>query len=267
MYRREIPKLPIPISRDNFVELVFDLGRENSHGYDTIIAAVQIGDYFVSYSGDRVPFRPLSQAEKNLFEIQEKRFGWQLNETILDLGDEMKLMNDILANRDRITFMDELVSQIYSVELAHVVTVISVKCNEDFDSGYDSIKDAASDTENSYVKKMEWEIFTLLGFKFKVYNFITVIGILLIRNNEHPPRLGPVFWDISKEICLNRNLLTKDPRTIVLGILLLGRAGKLHAIHTHRERIFHELMKKLAHEYELNLSEVLQAYITLKHNV
>ena len=267
MYRRDIPKLPTPISRDEFVELVFILGRENSHGYDTIVAAVQIGDHFISYSQPRIPYRKLTPTEKMQLKRKKRRFKQIFGIKILNLNVEAMLTKKMLNDRGPGTFMDELVPQIYSIELAHVVTVIAAKCNEDF-YGYQSTRRAIEDTENCYVQKMEWEIFDILGFGFKVYNFISIIGLLLmeVHNTEQPPHLSSVFYDISKDICLSPELLAKNPWSIVLGVFLLGRAGKLRALRLHRERIFHETMKKVAHEYELDVAQLLRAYIKLKQS-
>lgn len=236
MYQRDIPKLPKTITRNAFVNMVFDLGHRYQHGYDTIVASVQLGDYFVSFKGERRPFFLLSQGEK----IEQP------------------------------PFMYELVPQIYSTELAYVVTVIMAKSNED--DGYQCTDDAVSDTNNRYISKMEWEICTLLNFNIKVYNFITLIGTIILttlNNNETTDDLSSftlhsMFFDLSKEICLNRDLLAKDPKVIVTGCILLHQAGKLRAARTNKERKFHEAMMKISREYELDLDELLNAYIKFK---
>lgn len=257
MYQRDIPKLPESISRYDFVELAFDLGRIHMHGYDTIVAAVQIGDYFVSFSGKRKSYRPLSALDKLKYRVRKGELTEKCN--TLSFSGEIELEQDIRAGQYPMEILDTPVPQIYSVELAHVVTVISAKINEEFDHGYNSIRSALFDTENAYVRKMEYEILIMLGFHFKVYNFVTVIGLLLADN--HAPRLGPVFWDISKEICHNKELLAKDPRLIVISIIILGRRGKLSALKAHRERMFRERIATLAYELELPVSHVISAYI------
>lgn len=235
MYQRDTPKLPIPIPRNEFVELVFDIGYQYMHGYDSIVSAVQIGDYFVSYTGQRssyCKFSPEDQPEKSMKETIEK------------------------------TFMDELVPQVYSVELAYVVTVLSGKYNEDF--GYRNISRASFDTENSYVMKMEREIFEILWAEFRVYNFITIIGLLVAKDKNYPPRLARVFFEIAKDVCMDQKLLSMNPWTVVIGIILLGRAGKLKAVRTDRERIFWDLIQTLSAEYDLDDKDILNAYIKMK---
>lgn len=264
MYSRDMPKLPVSISRNEFVELVFSLGYENSHGYDTIVATVQLGDYFVSYSGPRTPYREFTSIERNL--LRDRRRQLKCIQGTLDFATESRLVDEILAARTEHTFMDECVSQIYSVELAHIATIIVAKYNEDFGSGYRFTNKAISDTVNCYVRKMEWEILTLIGFKPKVYNFISVIGALIMEVNklEYPPVLGTVFLDISKDVCLDKELLSKDPWTVVLGLIILAQKGKLRALRLHRERVFRETMKAIAREYELEFEDVIRAYIELK---
>ena len=46
MYEREISKLPIKISRDDFVKEIFELGYINNEEYGTMMLAVEIGDFF-----------------------------------------------------------------------------------------------------------------------------------------------------------------------------------------------------------------------------
>lgn len=263
MYSHQILKLPTEISREEFVELVFDLGRVNSHGYDSMIAAVQLGDYFVSFKGPRTPYVKLTDEEKRQVKIDKIRERQSLlaEGTPIDMGIEARVTSRIIAGRPNKTFADEPTSQYYSVELAHVVSVILGKYNES--NGYRSTKKATSDTNNGIILKMEWEILHMIDFKPKVYNFITIIGFL-IKHDEHSPhltRLSSVFWDLSKEVCLNRSLLEGNPFTIVMAICLLGRTGKLRATHTHRERKFREFMIQVAKECDMDLSDLLRQYI------
>lgn len=261
MFQRDIPKLPIPISRDIFVDLVFDLGRENSHGYDTIIAAVQLGDYFVSFTGSRVIYRKLVEVEKDTYNVKKTALKRFLDLRDLDYRQKGEIIDEILMERKR-TFMDEPVPQVYSIELAHVVSVIAAKCNEDF-SGYRT-REAIFETDNCYIIKMEWEIFSIIGFRLKVCNFITVIGSIIeeILGSEKSPYLGSQFRDISREVALDPKLLAINPRTLVLGMILLG--NRLKALRTYRERIFSKTITNLVQEYELKVEDVLQAFIRIK---
>lgn len=255
MYQRDIPRIPETISRDMFVDIVFELGKTYQHGYDTIVAAVQIADYFLSFSGERIVYRPFSQVDRVKYRALKDEFTCNS----IGFAGEIKLEAHIKKEQNPIELLDDLVPQVYSVELAHVVTVISAKLNEEFDHGYNSIRSAAYDTENSYVRKMEFEILITLGFHFRIFNFITVIGLLLA--DPVPPILGSVFWDISKEVCRNKDLLSKDPMLIVLSIVILGKRGKLRALKLHRERLFIEKLATIARELELPMVDVTRAYI------
>lgn len=260
MYARDTPRLPIPISRDQFVKIIFELGYLSEHGYDTIVGSVQLGDYFVAFSGPREPFIELTREEQLL--MKKEQLIAEGKES--DMGLEGRITDVILSARNPKTFMDELVPQVYSNELAHVVTVLVAKYNEDFHHGYRSINLAVFDTGNYYVRKMEREICTMMGFNLKVHNFISVIGALIIDYDAKVfRRLGSVFWDISREICLNQKLLSLNPLNVALAIFLLGRAGKLRALRTNRERKFRKLMKTIAREYELDVSDVVRSYIQL----
>jgi hypothetical protein len=262
MYSYQIPRLPTQISREEFVELVFDLGRENSHGYDTTIASVQLGDYFVSFDGPRIPHVILTFDER--IRVKRDKFREQQalrakGETI-DMGLKARIISRIIAERPNKTFVDEPLPQVYSIELAHVVSVILAKYNETI--GYRSTKKAISNANNCILLKMEWEILYIIDFRPKVYNFISLIGFMT--KDEYSPklrRLSSVFWDLSKEVCLNRDLLKANPLTTVMGICLLGRHGKLRATQTNREREFREFMVQIAKEFEIDLSELLRTYI------
>lgn len=269
MYQRDIPKLPKTITRDEFVNIVFDLGHRHQHGYDTIVASVQLGDYFVSFKGERNPFFLLSRAEKRSIKDLLKK-NTQVKGAIYNLNTDILLNSPFREKLEQKPFMYELVPQIYSTELAYVVTVIMAKSNED--DGYRWTDDAVSDTNNRYVIKMEWEICMLLNFNIKVHNFITLIGHIIcttLNDDEKTHdlstfKLHSMFFDLSKEICLNRDLLAKDAKVIVIGCILLNQAGKLRAQRTNKERTFREVMMKISREYEVDIGQLLQAYINIK---
>jgi len=218
MYQRDISHLPTKISRDHFIDLIFDIGTRYSHGYDSIVASVQLGDYFVNYKGTRKPFYNNDTSSSN-----------------------------------------ELSEQIYSTELAHVVTVIIAKFNEDY--GYNKTKLAVSDTNNKYVIKLEWEISMILNFHVRVNNFITVISKLICSNYSHNPlytfKFGSIFYDISRDICNNQDLLSKNPYLIVAALLLLHKHGKLRSIKIHKQRIFSETICLISDEFELDIPILL----------
>lgn len=219
MYERDTPHLPNAITREEFVDHVFDLGLRHYHSYSTCIAAVQLGDQFVTFTGKLIPF---------------------INESFPD---------------------NECVPQIYSLELAYITTVILAKYCEDW--GYKCTKQAVIDTDNSYVIKMEWEICRMVDFHIKINNFMTVMGELLWDDTK---QWHPMFWDLSKEVCLNPILLSTRPDVLILGILLLWHNKSLKAMRSYKERIFRDTMICIAHEYEVTLEELLRAYIVAKQS-
>lgn len=222
MYTRDIPKLPNEMSREKFVDLVFDLGSTYNHQYESIVESVMIADRMISYHGMRYLFNNLPKINK-------------------------------------IDIMCEPIQQHYSIELAHVVTVIISKVNED--TRYDTIA-SINNTDNIYVLKMEWEICLMLEFKFRCHNFMTDIGCLLYENFH--TQLSSIFWDLAKDICMNKNLLQMSTTTLLTGIVILYQHNLLKAIRTNKERYFFTTMFSIASEYELDLISVLKAYIKYK---
>lgn len=168
------------IKRKKFVEILFDIGIEYEHGYDTIVAAVQLGD---------------------------------------------QLSRDTLF--------------CYSVELAHVLSVIVAKANEEH--GYREIRFAIKDTNNESLSSMEWEILGYLGFQVKVKNFVTLFAELIRRMLPESREffLGPSFLGLSLVICSDKKLLSACPVSQVFAAILLFRNGKLEIpeIGTNREEI------------------------------
>lgn len=143
-YTRNIPKQPVPITRACFVDLIFDLGEQADHSYSSIMAAVELGDAFVNYRGPRTPY--LLRAS--------------LDDQSIDAG-----------------LCESPVPQVYSVELAHAVSVIIAKINEDY--GYSQTRTAIEDTDNLYTLKIEWEVCLVFDFRIRVNNLMTLMGDLL----------------------------------------------------------------------------------------
>jgi hypothetical protein len=226
MYERDIPHVPSEVTREEFVHHVFDLGFRYYHSYSTCIGTVELGDKFVSFTGARTPHTST-------------------------------LFPD-----------NECVPQIYSLELAYITTVILAKRYEDH--GYKSTKQAITDTDNSYIIKMEWEICQILNFHITINNFMTTMGELLWDGTSNVSDVNnilpwhPMFWDLSKEVCLNRSLLSARPHTLILGIMLLWNSGSLRAMRSYKQRIFRDTMMRLAYECEVPLEELLRGYITIK---
>jgi hypothetical protein len=228
MYQWDIPHLPEKISRQEYVDIIFNIGHKHRHGYATIISAVQLGDFFVSFTGPRISVSN--------------------NNDSYDLYD----------------IMNELVPQVYSIELAYVTTIITAKFNEDY--GYRNTALAMNDTKNRYVVKMEWEICILIKFNVKIYNFISVIGNKLYTDSNigRFRNFGPQFWDLSKDVCMDRELLSMNPKALICGFILLVRYDKLKASIQYRKRKFYNMMKQISYECEVPLIDILREYILVK---
>lgn len=228
MYRRDIPHMPNTVSREQFVKEIFDLGLRFDYECDTLITAVEIGDKFVSYEGDRVPYTSYKK------EKQDK------------------------LTSEQIKIITEVVPQVYSRELAYVALVISADVTED--NGY-SIEEAADELENGYVYKMQWEICMLNDFYICNKNFTTLLASLV---DYAEFKLNRMFWDLSLAICLDKTLLYANHITIIIAIIILSDRRKLRAQKQYRKRIFRNLMLQIAKEYEIPISELLQSYINIK---
>lgn len=93
LYERDIPHLPLPISRREFVHKVFDIGCTYNHTLDTILTAIDIADNFISHTG------------------------------------ETPICNWYNTSYD---FMLVPIDKIYSLELAYVTSTITAKIFEDY---------------------------------------------------------------------------------------------------------------------------------------
>lgn len=232
MYKREILKSPKKITRRNFVKTIFDVGYLNGSGYDTMMIAVQVGDFFINYKDRRIAYK-----------------GWK-----------KKMRN---SSNDPEGIADKKCRRIYSKELAHTVIVIAEEFNEDH--AY-NIYEANMTCNNSYVYKLEWEICLLLKFNINPSNYIRLMDNLIGEINyiEYDKYLSTVFWDLSRRICLSRKMSSINPITLLLGIIILHKKGKLKSIRDNRRRKFLMLIIRIGHEYEVSLIDILQAYIKYK---
>lgn len=252
VYQREIPTLPKEISRKTFVREIFYLGYDRHHEYNTIMLAIQIGDFFVNYKGKRVPY-----------------IGWKRREHSTKYRSRTTdkiIIKNVLSNRDPKydphKIADILCDQIYSYELIYTATAIAADYNED--NGY-NIDHANIDCNNAYVYKLQWEICKLLNFTICPVNYLQLIGRILCINNPDESKcnkhLAPIFWDLSKFVCLDYKLCNINPITVLLGIIILYKRGRLMVIKEHRFRKFMMIVKMLSYECETSNLEVIRAYI------
>jgi len=198
MYVRDIIRSPQKITRNEFVNIIFDIGLNYNYGYDTLIASVQLGDQYIDQD----------------------------------------------YNND------------YTKELAYVCLILTTKLNED---DYYSTAEAVDELENKYVLVLEWEIFRTC--KIKIKNFMTYLGYL----TNHEIIFGPIFWDLCKDICINKTLLQMNPQTILLGCFLLN--DKLKCIKQYQQRYFLDVIQKLSYNYEVDMSDILKKYIENKNDM
>jgi hypothetical protein len=94
MYASDFYKTPRSFSRKKFIEKIFKISN-NNYDYDTLLIAVEIGDYFVSFKGER------------------------------------KTCNWINFNEEEKNIISSPTPQKYSLELSHVSLCIATKFNED----------------------------------------------------------------------------------------------------------------------------------------
>ncbi|MEM2986521.1 MAG: hypothetical protein QXV60_00270 [Nitrososphaerota archaeon] len=195
----------ITIHREEFINIVFNIGLDCSHQYDTIVSSVILGDKFVAL----------------------KNIG-------------------------------------YSVELAHVVSVLLAKYKEDF--GYSNTIDAIINTGNRKIIQLEWDVFSSMKYKIYYPSFINIFYILVLFCDPKYT-LGTLFWEISKQVCEDPKLLySTNPKTIVLAVILLYQRGKLKAVRDNKMRMFKELIERLSYEYQVHQTLIIKKYIELKRN-
>lgn len=228
MYLRDIPHLPKAILRKEFVKCVFDIGYLQDFSPCTLITAVKIGDNFVSFTGPRFSYKSCKLSKRR----------------------EM--------SSDEINILEDLVPQVYSIELAHVALSISSLFNED--ETY-SIDEAGDELNNSYVFKMQWELCMLTNFTVKNENFLTLICHLI---PETEFLLSDKFFDLSYTVCLDLTLLNSNPINILLSIIALSKLNKLSAQKMYRERIFKTLFYKISEDHEIPVDLIVSNYLKFK---
>jgi len=145
------------------------------------------------------------------------------------------------------------IPQIYSTELAYVVLSLVAKAKEDFN--FYCTKTALRETKNSFLINMEWKIGEMFGFCFNSKNFLTLASSLVCCD-----KLYSGFFDLTKEVCMNKKLMKTNPRTLLCGILLLIKKRKLKAPKLHRWRLFSSLLMKASYEYEIPLKDLIDGF-------
>lgn len=177
----------------------------------------------------------------------------------IKIGDDFcqcKKLGTIYINKD--INLNYQVERIYSVELAHVSTIIAAKINEDH--GYDSTSNAAKDLMNNFVIKLEWEICYLFNFTFKrSYLMSSIIDILRYADSKNT-----LYYELIYDIN-NLTLVTINNYSLSSIIVWLFKNKKLKAYHRVRELKFIKLVKIISNEYNVDIPDILNCIKKL-HN-
>lgn len=221
MYNYEKCFEPLEITRNEFIEKIFTLGSENNHGLDSIIESVQLGDLFVNNTKDYIPY------------VYNKKIG-----------------------SNNFTFIDKS-EQIYSNELAHIVTIIIAKFNED--NGYNNTFRGIMDTSNFYIVKIERDICNIINYTVKINNILTYYYSIFPFQY-----LNSDFYYIFKDICHNKEILYSNPFTIIISLLLLNKHNKLKSLKYKRFDIFCKFILKLEYELESTPNIIINELINIK---
>lgn len=172
----------------------------------------------------------------------------QLVEVIFDFGKDYSPETLFLAVEIADRFA-EVAGNFYTNNLAHAVLNLSAKIKEDF-SDFCTMS-SIIDTEGHEVINVEWEVAIGLNFNFCSKNFFDLSSFLLRKEEKI---LHSCFRDLTKQICLNKQLMKTNPLTLLCGILMLIKKGKLAAKRINRERISLEILEKSAREYGIDFS-------------
>lgn len=230
-YRRDIPDLPEVISRQEFVEELFDVSFLNSLSYDTTILAVQLADFFVNFIGKRKIYT-----------------GWK----------RKNKSSERHPRYDPYEIADNISHQIYSIPLLHTCLAIASAYYDDIYT----IEMANIKTNNAYVFKLEWELCSMCDFTIKPNSYFKIIDLLLnhIPINNNTKDLGSTFFDLTKTICLNKELLNVNPFTIILAVKMLFRRKKLKCYNESKFGRFVKLFYLVSVCYDLSITDLIRTF-------
>lgn len=130
------------------------------------------------------------------------------------------------------------VPKTYSLELAHVSLSIATS---QIDLPY-PMSVVCDRLDNYYPYKMQWDICISRGFTLPRHNIMTLFAHLTM--NERFKDF-PSLWDLSLAICLNSQLMSLNPITIIVGVLLLHRKDRLSAEYRAAERRLQTFLEEL----------------------
>lgn len=143
----------------------------------------------------------------------------------------------------------------YSIELAHVVTILSCKLNED--SGYDSLSEAITTLDNSILISMEQDIWSSLQYQLPRSHIMSDIHEFFCGFEDY--QFSFIFWEICYQICEESHMLQLNSLVIIMAIIYLGKIDKLKASKTGRLKYFHMLIETIAQYTDCSCLDVLNA--------
>lgn len=232
MYQRQIPRAPKKITRDVFIDMIFELGKTYEYGYDTIMGAIELADKFMLIIEPRTSYHEHIKV-KHKYRIHDRYKG-------------------------QMDFLIAPIEQYYSPELVVVTLTLAGKSNED---DAHSISYALTFVENYYIIKMEWEVANCFGYYIRVKNIITDIGLIIGENAD----LASIFGEIAQDVCRIPKWWTISSVTIIMATLYLYQNNKLHAVTVDKVKRFRNFIKVMAEETETSTSTVLDTYINISN--
>lgn len=187
------------ISHLRYINEIIDIGISYEHEYDTILTAIQIGDYFIKTS----------------------------------------------------------VGVKYSLELAHVASILAAKSNEDF--GYRSTLIAADELQNGIVYQLEHDILEKLDFRL-VNNRLIEKMVRLTPSTELWLKHS-ILMGLTISLARNQKVFANvNPKTLVIAIMLLYRHNKLKLTKSVRQYKFLLLLQLVVKLTDTNWDDVINMF-------
>ena len=153
----------------------------------------------------------------------------------------------------------------YSIELAHVVTIIAAKYNED-GNGYTSIKDAAYELSNSYVYDLEKKVLISSNFNFSCSPFITNLSKMLILLKVNKP-IGIEFKEIYRYLVWRKTNIYNF-FTIILAIKIIKNTPnqQIQPLYYSKYIKLYELFNIVSSECGVGVEDLIINYNIIQNN-
>lgn len=141
----------------------------------------------------------------------------------------------------------------YHLEVVHACLNLVAKSREDH--SYFVTHKSISETCCLGIPEWEWKVGSHFNFYFAAPNFLKVFSSTAGTEGK----FHSVFFDLTKQVCLNKSLLEVSPEALTLGVLLLAKKKKLSALKLNRERKFVEICFKMCFEFDVEPEEFISA--------